>query len=66
MEMPMRGEKSKLGFGKRGREKAEPTERRPTALERLKKAGSRWWGVSGLQMAKDARIKGFKRGRLRP
>ena len=57
---------SKLEFGKRGRAKVEPTQRKPTALERLKKAGRRWWGASGLQKTKDARIKGFKRARPRP
>jgi hypothetical protein len=54
----------KPGFGKRGREKVERAERKPTSMERLKKMGRRWWGASGLQMRKDPRAKGFKRSRL--
>ena len=53
-------------FGKRGRETVEPTARKTTAMERLKKMGSRWWRASGLKMKKDPQVKGFKRARLRP
>ena len=53
-------------FGKRGGSEAEQAVRKPGAMERLKKAGSRWWGASGLQVKKDPRAKGFKRSRLRP
>lgn len=36
--------KTKLEFGKRGREKTEiATERYPTTMERLMSFGSRWW-----------------------
>jgi hypothetical protein len=56
----------KTGFGKRGREKAEPAERKATAAQRLKAMGSRWWRASGLQMKKDPPTKGFKRAKPRP
>jgi hypothetical protein len=42
------------GFGKRGRPEA-PAERRPTAVERLKKIGARWWGKKKPQNRKDPR-----------
>ena len=53
-------------FGKRGGAKVGSTERKATAMQRLKKMGSRWWGTRGLQMKKNPRAKGFKRSRLRP
>jgi hypothetical protein len=58
----MSGDKSKKSdFGKRGRD-AEPAEARLTAVQRLKRAGTRWWGALGT--AKTAtRGKGFKRTR---
>jgi hypothetical protein len=61
-----RGKTKKPDFGRRGREKVEPTARKATAMERLKKMGSRWWRASGLKMARDAPVQGFKRSRLRP
>ena len=39
----IRRDKSKTGFGKRGREAKVP-ERGPSSIERLKAAGNRWWG----------------------
>lgn len=35
--------KTKLEFGKRGREETEKTEDKPTPMERLKKIGKWWW-----------------------
>ena len=35
--------KTKLDFGRRGREETKNTERRPTLTERLKKIAARWW-----------------------
>jgi hypothetical protein len=35
--------KTKLDFGKRGREETKRTERRPTTMERLKRIARRWW-----------------------
>jgi hypothetical protein len=61
-----RGKKRKPEFGQRGREKVELAEPKPTAMERLKKMGGRWWRASGLRMTKDPQVKGFKRSRLRP
>ena len=41
---PERSEgKKRPEFGKRGRNRAEETERKLTAMGRLRKAGSRWW-----------------------
>lgn len=61
-----KGKQRKPEFGKRGREDVAPTEPGPTAMERLKRVGRRWWSASGLQMRKEPRAKGFKRARLRP
>jgi hypothetical protein len=47
-------------FGKRGREK-ETVERKPTVMERLKKAGSRLWAKKDTHKKKAARSKGFRR-----
>jgi hypothetical protein len=60
------GKTRKSEFGRRGREKVEPTVSKATAMERLKKMGSRWWRASGLKMKKDPQVKGFKRARQRP
>ena len=51
-------------FGRRGREKVEPTAQ--TAMQRLRKMGSRWLRASGLKMKKEPQVKGFKRTRLQP
>ena len=53
-------------FGRRGRETVELTAPKATAMQRLKKMGSRWWRASGLKMKKDPQVKGFKRARQRP
>jgi hypothetical protein len=47
-------------FGKRGVEKVEEAERKPTVMERLKMASSRLWGKKVGQKKKPARPKGFK------
>lgn len=61
----MRGDKRRVAeFGKRGLEQVEHTERKPTAMERLKKAGIRWWGVGGTRKTARSRGKGFRRVRL--
>ena len=41
--------KRKPDFGVRGRKQVEPTERKATVVQRLKKTGTRWWGASSLQ-----------------
>jgi len=53
-------------FGKRGHETVELTASKTTAMQRLKKMGSRWWRVSGLKRRKDPQVKGFKQARQRP
>ncbi len=51
-------------FGKRGRESDVRAERRPTALQRLTKAGGRWWGkLQPKKKKKDPRALGFRRAR---
>ncbi len=60
------GKKKRPEFGKRGGTEGEQPKRKPGAMERLKKAGSRWLGASGLRLTKEPRVKGFKRSRLRP
>jgi hypothetical protein len=52
--------KSKPEFGKRGREK-ETVERKPTVMERLKKAGRRLWAKKDTDKKNRARPKGFRR-----
>jgi hypothetical protein len=56
--------KAEPEFGKRGREKIEPTERNATVVQRLKKTGSRWW--DRLRIKKGRRVKGFQRGQQWP
>lgn len=55
--------KRKPDFGTRGGKQVEPTERKATVVQRLKKMGTRWWGASGLQTKKAPHAKGFKRAR---
>mgnify|MGYP001302908374 CR=1 FL=1 len=63
----MRGDRKRgPEFGKRGVEQIEPTERRPTALERLKQAGLWWWSGRAPRKATSPRSKGFRRVRLDP
>ena len=52
--------KKKPEFGKRGSEKPEQAERKPSVMQRLKNAGSRWWGKD-TQKKKPVRAKGFRR-----
>jgi hypothetical protein len=54
-------------FGKRGRAATDQAEAsaKPTAMQRLKQAGSRWWAAVGTPKAAP-RSKGFKRARPRP
>jgi hypothetical protein len=56
-----RDKKRKPDFGKRDQKSVEPTERAPSATQRLREIGSRWWRASGLQKKKLPRAKGFKR-----
>ena len=58
------GKKGAPEFGKRGRETVEQAERKPTALQRMKTAGGRWWGIMQPKKKKDPRVFGFKRSRL--
>jgi hypothetical protein len=53
-------------FGKRGHETVELAAPKTTAMQRLKKMGSRWWRASGLKRKKDPQVKGFKRAGQRP
>jgi len=53
-------------FGRRGRETVALTAPKATAMQRLKKMGSRWWRASGLKRKKDPQVKGFKQARQRP
>ena len=63
----MRGDRKRAPeFGKRGLEQIEPTERRPTALERLKQAGLGWWSASAPRKTTSPRSKGLRRVRLDP
>ena len=55
--------KRKPDFGTRGRKQVEPTERKATVVQRLKKMGTGWWSASGLQTKKTPHAKGFKRAR---
>lgn len=51
----------KPGFGKRRSENVEPA-RKPSMMERLRKAGSRLWGKKDDgHTKKPARAKGFRR-----
>lgn len=61
---PQEQKKTKPEFGRRGREATEKTERKPTAMERLKVLGRRWWPGKVVYKRKDPRGLGFKRSRL--
>jgi hypothetical protein len=52
-------------FGKRRNEEVEPTERKPTVLDRLKDAVMRW-SVGGPRKATTPRDKRFRRTQLAP
>lgn len=59
--------KKATGFGKRGREQAEPSVPKVTAVQRLKTLGARWLQTSGLQRKKAHGAKSaFKPSRQRP
>jgi hypothetical protein len=53
--------KTKVAFGRRGREENKKVERGPTPMARLKKFAKRWW--SGQRLNKDSQA--AKQSRLR-
>ena len=54
------------GFGKRGREQAEPSERKVTVVQRLKTLGARYLHATGLQRKAHGGKSAFRPSRQRP
>lgn len=55
------GKKRSPGFGRRGREPVEPTERKLTALQRLTRTGNQLWDRMQPKAKKQSRPFGYKR-----
>jgi hypothetical protein len=60
--------KKTMGFGRRGREQAEATAPKVTAVQRLRKLGVQWLQATGLQKKRKAHgtKSAFRSSRQRP